>query len=122
MSEINNIGNYGLNIDKIDKKNIKRSAETSAHQEDIKEKEYVPDTGILGRSQVKTTKGADISKSVDEAVNMAKRHSTLMQCSEKIFNYVYQSYLDKGLSPSQAYEKALLAEEEFMEISGSKSA
>ena len=115
MSEINNIGNYGLNIDKIDKKGI-----ISSHQEDIKE--YVPDTGILGRSQVKTTKGADISKSVDEAVNMAKRHSTLMQCSEKIFNYIYQSYLDKGLSPSEAYEKALLAEEEFMEISGLKSA
>ena len=122
MSEINNIGNYGLNIDKIDKKGINKNTEVHTSQEDIKEKEYVPDTGILGRSQVKTTKGADISKSVDEAVNMAKNHSTLMQCSEKMFDRLYKYYINEGLSQNEAYEKALLAEEEFLQISGLKSA
>ena len=122
MTEINNIGNYGLGIDKIDKSGIKKSAEVSAHQDDIKEKEYIPDTGVLGRSQVKTTKGADVSKSVDEAVNMAKNHPNLLLCCEEMFDGIYKHYLDKGLSSSEAYEKALLAEEEFMKISGLKSA
>ena len=122
MTDINNIGNYGINIDKIDKSGIKKSAEVSAHQDDIKGKEYVPDTGVLGRSQVKTTKGADVTKSVDEAVKMAKNNPNLMRCCEDMFDGLYKYYLDEGLSRSEAYEKALLAEEEFMKISGLKSA
>ncbi len=122
MTDINNIGNYSLNIDKIDKKSINKGAEVPAHQEDIKEKEYMPDTGVLGRSQVKTTKGADVSRSVDEAVKMAKNQPNLMRCCEEMFDNLYKHYLGEGLSPSEAYEKALLAEEEFMKISGLKSA
>lgn len=120
MAEINNnIQKFGINSEKIDKKKnpIKEETRKPTDTEKGQESAYVPDTGVLGRSQVKRTRGGDISKSVDEAVSLATKHPEILAGSEKLFDCLYADYLQSGMDPSDAYMKALLAEAEFMEIS-----
>ena len=115
MSEINNnIPNYGFKTDRIEAKidnSPKQSAETP--KEDV-ENNYVLDTGVLGRSQINSPRGGNIEKSVNEAVDMAKNQPVKMGASEAVHDMLFQQYKNAGLSESDAYLKALLAEEEFL--------
>ena len=80
------------------------------------EQKYVPDTGVLGRSQVKSAKGGDITKSVDDAIKMVKEHPELVEAGEVVFDSIYEQFLADGLSPADAYAQASLAVDEFCEI------
>ena len=114
MAEINNnIPNFGPKVDKINKKETQRYSQPENKIEDIKQNEYVPDTGVIGRSQIKA-KNNDISKSVMDAVNLAKSNPALLKGSETIFEKLSEEYTKQGMQPSEAYEKALIAEEEFL--------
>ncbi len=117
MAEINNnIPNFGRNTDKIGTKINNEPKKETAVQEEQKEHNYIPDTGILGRSQVKSIHDADIQKSIEEAVRLAQNNPALLCGCEDIFNHIYNDYIKTGMEPSEAYMKALLAEEELMEI------
>lgn len=119
MAEINNnISGYGINREKIEIRG--KEPEVIKDREFDKNKEagavnYVPDTGVLGRSQVKNIKHGDVSRSVDEAVELMRRKPIVLDSSDKIFDILYNSFLKEGLDPSEAYIKALLAQEEFIQ-------
>ncbi len=119
MAEINNnMHNYGFKIDRIEtKKDAAPKQSVEAQKEETAEQTYVADTGVLGRSQIHGIKGGNITKSVDETVKMAENEPIRMGCSEAIFDNMYQEYCNQGLSESDAYMKALLDEEEFLDIS-----
>ena len=121
MSEINNnMHNYGYGkIDRVEAKKEYDTKQQSENSKDADERKFVPDTGVLGRSQIHRIKGADIERSVDEAVDMAKTQPTRLSCSEKIFDTMFEHYLDSGMSEADAYTKALMDEEEFLDISAS---
>ncbi len=121
MAEINNnISGYGINREKIEVKNKEPDLITKKEIEKLNKTpnktDYVPDTGVLGRSQVKSAKHGDIAKSIDEAVILAEKNPVLLQCSESMFDCLYEKFLNQGMKPSEAYTRALLAEEEFLEI------
>ncbi|MCD7780764.1 MAG: hypothetical protein LUH05_08860 [Candidatus Gastranaerophilales bacterium] len=118
MTEINNnIPNFGHKIEKIENnKHIEEQKSVKQNEDFDKTVNYVPDTGVLGRSQVKTTKGMDISKSVDEAVALAENNPALLGCSEGVFDSLYKSFLEMGMEPSDAYMNALFGEQELLEI------
>jgi len=119
MTEINNNNrhNYGVNknnnvervdINKIDQSQVKC---------DCCEKEpvsYIPDPGILGRSQVKSPKNSDSTRSVDEAVLLAQKQPVLLTASEDMFETLYEKFVADGIPEHEAYMAALQAEEEFM--------
>ena len=110
MAEVNNnIPNFGRNIEKVDSRNNTVQKEHVIKEEN--DKNYVPDTGVLGRSQVKET-----VSSADEAVMMLKKNPHVMEASDKIFDIIYKKYIDEGLDPSQAYLNALEAQKEFVAI------
>lgn len=115
MAEINNIPNYGINIGKVDAK-LNKEVPVEPKVEEKQEKNYVPDTGVIGRSQVNHTKGGNIAKSVDAAVELAKSNPTLLSASEGLFDAMYNDFLAQGMEESAAYMKALMAEEEFLEM------
>lgn len=119
MAEINNnIPKFGYNIEKIDNKNNKIAESISPEiQQEAQEHQYVPDTGVLGRSQIKNTKGADVSKSVDEAVMLAEKYPQLLECGDELFDVLYEQFVADGMEESEAYSKASLAMEEFCDIS-----
>lgn len=116
MTEINNNNNIPkVNVNKVvdvKNKNVPETIPTCVPQT---AEEKVPDTGILGRSQVDGLKGADFSKSVDEAVKLAKSNPVGLQASEDIFEIMYDKFLNAGMPKDEAYFKATLAEEKFME-------
>ena len=85
------------------------SSDEEKQQDDIK------DTGVLGRSQVRTANGADISKSVNSAVELAKNNPALLNCSDKMFDEMYNQFLKQGMTEKDAYINACLAEGEFVE-------
>lgn len=118
MSEINNnIPNFGINNSKIENKRDKKmpaGQPQAAEEQDTPH--YVQDTGVLGRSQVLCAKCADIPKSVDEAVMLAKQHPEILEAGEIVFDSIYDSFLAEGLEPSEAYAKASMAVDEFCEI------
>lgn len=118
MAEINNnIPNFSRNIEKVETKKTKEPDKSVANENEIqKDTYYVQDTGVLGRSQIKSANGANISKSVDEAVSLASKNPVLLGSSESMFNSMYEDFISQGMEPSDAYMKALLAEEEFMEL------
>lgn len=120
MTEINNnIPNFGIkNIDKVEKTGKASPAEEVAVEKEEQQK-YVPDTGVLGRSQVKALKGGNISQSVDLAVEMAKNKPVLMQSGESLFNSIYNDLVERGMEPSEAYMNALMAEDEFYALAAS---
>lgn len=118
MAEINNnIPNFGRNIEKIEKQTKdSQIPKIPADADKNKPLDYIQDTGVLGRSQIRKSNGGNIAKSVDEAVSMAQKHPALLCGCESMFDHMYHTFIEQGMEPSEAYEKALLAEEEFMEI------
>ena len=120
MAEINNnmYNQYGFQIDRIDKKDNTPKQNAEIAKEEKEERNYVPDTGVLGRSQIHRLNGADITKSINDAVDMAENQPVRMNCSEMIFDHMYDKYIDAGLSEADAYTRALMDEEEFLDISG----
>lgn len=117
MTEINNFNNFG--IKNIETKKINAEEKPEKQVADVKEKAYVQDTGVLGRSQVTSPKGADVSKSVDEAIALALKNPVVMEASEDFFDKMYNDLLKKGLTPDEAYTKAAMAEEEFVATASS---
>ncbi len=118
MAEINNnITKFGYNIEKLDnsKNKIQDANPTEIHT-GAEEIQYVPDTGILGRSQIKNPKGADVTRSVDETIAMCEKYPQIMECGDELFDTLYEQFLADGLEPFDAYTKASLAMEEFVEI------
>ncbi len=119
MAEINNnIHNYGFKIERIDsiaENTTKHPVETT--KDETEEQKYIADPGILGRSQIQGIKGGNIAKSVNEAVDMAENEPIRLNSSEILFDNMYQNYREAGLSEDDAYLKALLAEDEFLDIS-----
>ncbi len=122
MAEINNnIPNYLLNIDREIKTKNKLPEKAREKDIDIKDKnpntaEYIPDAGVLGRSQIKNIKGTDVSRSIDETIYLSETHPELLRASGEVFDRLYQGYLRRGVEPSEAYTKALMGEEEFLEM------
>ncbi len=118
MAEINNnIPKFGYNIEKIDNSKNKtpdiNHVEVQAGSEEI---QYVPDTGILGRSQIKNPKGSDVTRSVDETIALCEKYPQIMECGDELFDTLYEQFLADGMDASEAYTKASLAMEEFVEI------
>lgn len=118
MAEINNnIPKFGYNIEKIDNKNNKAADVTPSEvQKEVSGQQYVPDTGVLGRSQIKNPKGADVSRSVDEAVLLAEKYPQLLNCGDELFDVLYEQFVAEGMDEAEAYAKASVAMEEFVEI------
>ncbi len=119
MTEINNnMHNYDLTgLDKI--KTNKEAEKTEVKKPDDSEnKEYAADTGILGRSQIRTRKGSDVSLSVDSAVKAAKEKPAILSLGDKLFDSMYEKYIKEGLEPSEAYINACYAQEELMAAAG----
>ena len=123
MAEINNnLTNYRINTERtIDTKNID-SDSIKEKEQDIKNKssdvaKYIADTGVLGRSQVKNPKGSDVTRSIDETIALIDKHPEIIECGDELFDTLYEQFLSDGMSNSEAYEKASLAMEEFVEIS-----
>lgn len=120
MAEINNnIPNFSKGIEKVDVKKGKEIPVEPAMVEEKAEQAYVADTGVSGRSQIRNLKGADVTRSVDEAVMLATKNPALLSGSESIFNIIYNDLLESGMEESDAYMKALMAEEEFLAIGSS---
>ena len=115
MKEINNnIHNYGYQVDKVMTNKDKQTPPPLDNVQETAEKSYIADTGVLGRSQI--LNGANIAKSVDEAVDMAENHPEELLFCEDIVDAMYQNYLDEGLNESDAYMNALLGEEYGREL------
>ena len=121
MTEINNNNrhNYGVNKNSnIERVDISRNEQLNAKNEPC-EKEipsYIPDPGVLGRSQVKGLKAADSTRSVDEAVFFAQKQPVLLMSSNDMFEALYEKFVVDGMTEDEAYMAALQAEEEFMSI------
>lgn len=120
MAEINNNSNfvkYPIGKKPIEITNKEKEVQQQPAQHEPQERSYVPDTGVLGRSQVKCSKcGADITQSVDEAVALAKGNPGLLLGSDRIFDSIYNGLLLEGMEESEAYMKALACEEEFLKV------
>ena len=117
MAEINNnIPSFGINNKKVENKQKEVVKAQPQVKDECPEHNYVPDTGVLGRSQVKCSKCGDIQKSVDEAVMLAKQHPEIMEAGDLMFDSIYESFLADGLDPADAYAQASLAAEEFCQI------
>ena len=120
MTEINgNIPNFGLNIGKVEPKKEKETLKQQ-NIDNEQQQTYIQDTGVLGRSQVVRTRGGDITRSVDEAVNLAKNHPELLDGGDVVFESVYNTFVDQGMDESDAYLKALSAQTEFMDIASQR--
>lgn len=120
MTEINgNIPNFGLNIGKVEPKKEKETLKQQ-NIDNEQQQTYIQDTGVLGRSQVVRTRGGDITKSVDEAVNLAKNHPELLDGGDVVFESVYNTFIDQGMDEADAYLKALSAQTEFMDIAAQR--
>lgn len=122
MAEINNnIPNFGINNKKVENKLNKDVVAPQTQQSDENETpHYIQDIGVLGRSQVKCAKFADVSKSVDEAVALAKNHPEILEAGEMVFDRIYDSFIADGLEPAEAYAQASLAVDEFCELALSR--
>lgn len=120
MTEINgNIPNFGLNIGKVEPKKEKEILKQQ-NIDNEQQQTYIQDTGVLGRSQVVRTRGGDITKSVDEAVNLAKNHPELLDGGDVVFESVYNTFVDQGMDEADAYLNALSAQTEFMDIAAQR--
>ena len=119
MTEINNnMHNYEFaGIDKI-KKNKEQDKQIDIKQGENPNKEYAADTGVLGRSQLRTRKGSDVSLSVNSAVKAAQCRPEILTIGDKLFDSMYDKYLKEGLDPSTAYINACCAQEELMAAAG----
>ena len=119
MSEINNnVNNIRLPKNHFDK-NINDSKKVKPENIPAEEQpslNIVPDTGILGRSQIHSTKGGDIAKSVDEAVALAHEYPEILKTGDEMFDALYDDFIKAGNSPEEAYAMASTGIMEFMEI------
>ena len=119
MSEINNNinkirfpkSNFDNNI-----KGLKPVKPDSTTAEEKPQSAIVPDTGVLGRSQIHGVKGGDIAKSVDEAVALAQEFPEILESGDSIFDSLYNDFIKAGNSPEEAYAMASTGLMEFMEI------
>ena len=118
MAEINNnIQKFGYNIEKIDNcKNKKTDINHVEIQTESEGQQYVPDTGILGRSQIKNPKGSDVTRSVDETIALCEKYPQILDCGDRLFDSLYEQFLKDGMDPSEAYSNASMAMAEFVEI------
>ena len=117
MTDINNIKNYSHNVEKIEKNNKPSVKQEAVKPEETEVKQtYVQDTGVLGRSQIKTTKGADVTGSVKAAVELAQNRPEILDASETFFNNALNRFISEGMEFNDAYTSAILAEEEFIEM------
>ena len=120
MAEINNNSNYvkyPIGKKPIEITNKDKEVQQQPTQQEPQERSYVPDTGVLGRSQVQCPKcGGDITASVNEAVALAQSNPGLLLGCDKIYESIFQGLLAEGLSETEAHKKALACEEEFMNI------
>lgn len=118
MSEINN-NNFGkYNIPKqIDLKQMRENQPKGVQAgSSAEEPVLVPDTGVLGRSLVKPSNGANISKTVDETVALMQQNPDILGCSEGVFDFIYNDLIAQGKNPDDAFFSALMAEEEFLKL------
>jgi hypothetical protein len=119
MAEINNnIPSFGYK--KINN-NIEKPAQVEKGvmpEDEIKKgnSAYTPAAETIGRSQVRPANGANIAKTVEETIELATNNPALMGCCEGIFCSKYNDYIQSGMNESDAYMKALMAEEELLGI------
>ncbi len=119
MAEINNnIPNFGYNkkVERINNQELPTGQEEVVQQPEQTEVNYVPDTGVLGRSLVKPSNGANIAKTIDETVHIATSKPEILTGSEGVFDSIYKDLIEQGKNPDDAYYEALMAEEAFLEI------
>lgn len=123
MAEINNnLPKYVINNTErtIDTKNIQpentRKKDIDIKSGEPKKTKYIPDTGVLGRSQIKNSKGADATRSVDEAITLCEKYPQIAECGDDFFDVLYEQFIADGMEPIEAYTKASMAMEEFVEI------
>lgn len=114
MTEINNIPNFGYNHEtnrSMQNKDIVRVPEAEGTQ-----REMVPDSGVLGRSQIKNAKIGNISQSVDAAVKLAKNNPVMLEACDDIYENAYAQKKKEGASDSEANYYALNVEAEFLDL------
>ena len=115
--EINkNIVKYVYGVDKTNKQAIpEKKSELKNQIQADEDPKYTPDTGVLGRSQVNTAaNGANITKSVEEAVALATKKPQILLSSENIYDTIYKRLIADGMEESEAHMHALMAEDEFL--------
>lgn len=104
MTEIN--PNYGKPIERHEPVHAKKG--TDINNKEIKdeatEKKIAPDTGVLGRSQVKSVKGGNITESINEALNTPK---SVLMLKDGIFEDAYNEFIEKGMPEDKAYYAAM---------------
>ncbi len=118
MTEINNIHNFGYSQENNrpkQNKEVIRTPEAEEHARSV-----VQDLGVLGRSQVRSTKAGDISKSVDEAVALAINNPALLEACDDLYETVYQNKIKEGMSECDAHDFAMNAEAELLDIVASR--
>ena len=118
MSEINNNMNkirYTRNIEPESKINDSKKLPKDNFVEE-KQEDRIQDTGVLGRSQVHSVKGSDITKSVDEAVALAIESPEILEAGDPVFDALYEDFLKSGMKPEDAYAMAATGMFEFREI------
>ncbi len=126
MTEINNgrnpnlINNQYLNINKVEKEPANVVEVAAEVEEKTSENEGLRDTGVFGRSQIATTLGADVSKSVDEAVALVKTNPDFARLQNDFFETMYEHYIEQGYSSFSAYTCASVAVSEFADLVKSK--
>lgn len=118
MAEINNnIPNFGYKkVERVNNQETPVVQEATTEQAEHTEQTYTPDTGVLGRSLVKKSNGANIAKTIDETVNLANSKPEVMCGCESVFDSIYNDLIESGKNPDDAYFEALMAEEAFLEI------
>ncbi len=121
MSEINNLNNirYGQKVE-FDKSLADSKKQNQGNSvEESKGREIVPDTGFLGRSQVKGVKGG-INVSIDEIEELMSKHPEIAEGADVVFNRVYDRCIKEGKTPYEAYVSASFAQDEFTSIAKAK--
>ena len=123
MTEIgkNNINQYSFGVKKIAKdQNPEQKTNGNNKAEDAEKASYTQDTGVLGRSQITSSNEEGIKASVDKAVKLATDKPEILLGSEGMFDSIYNSLLESGVEESEAYMRALFAEEEFFRLASSR--
>lgn len=122
MTEINNnMNKFGYQVEKIpagDKQNVPEE-KAGEVKEEISGKDEILDTGVLGRSQVvNRANNTSASSSIDEAVRLANENIDMLSCADKLFDNVYNQFIEQGFKPKEAYVMASIGLKEFSDISG----
>ena len=114
MTEINsnNIPKY-THIEKIEAKPVHHQPKEVVEPEEKETPKYVQDTGVLGRSQVKSVKTTDV---VDETIALMKSDKDIIIAANDFFEKMYDDFKELGYSDEDSYTNALLAQEEFFGI------